>query len=165
MKRLFQAGGVLAFCIFLAGCGGESREGLISDTIGMMNQAAKELDDIQKAVAAASKEAADKNARLDLKAAYKAADKLKDTGDKTLELKARIEIVKLQISEQDRESYAESKRAELNEAFKNLSAKNDALRKTLKATDELTVPNAKQDVEELRKKVAWAVSPFEALSR
>ena len=41
MKRLLLVGGVLSLCLMLAGCGDESREGLISDTIGMMNQAAR----------------------------------------------------------------------------------------------------------------------------
>ena len=50
MKRLLQVGGVLSFCLILAGCGDDSREGLISDTVGMMNQAATEMGNIQKRV-------------------------------------------------------------------------------------------------------------------
>jgi glutamate-1-semialdehyde aminotransferase len=166
MKRLFQAGGVLCFCIVLAGCSSDSREGLISDTIGMMNQAAKEIDDIQKAVAAATKDVEDgKSNKLTLTAAMKAADKLKETGDKTLEIKARIEMVKSQITDQDRQTNADNKKDELDTAFKNLKTKQDALLKTLADAEKLNVSNAKTAIEELRKKYVIAQSPFEALTR
>lgn len=166
MKRLFQAVGVLCFCIVLAGCSSDTREGLISDTIGMMNQAAKETHDIQQAVAAATKDVEDgKSTKLDLKTAMKAADKLKETGDKTLEIKARIEMVKSQITPDDQRTNAENKRAELDTAFKNLKTNQDALLKTLADAEKLNVSKAKESVEELRKKYVIAQSPFEALTR
>ncbi len=166
MKRLFQAGGVLCFCIVLAGCGSDTREGLISDTIGIMNQAASEIDNIQKAVAAAAKDVQQgtKN-KLDLAAAMKAAEKLKETGDKTLEIKARIEMVKAQLTKEDKETNAANKKSELDAAFNNLKAKQDALLDTLAAAEKLNVSNAKTAVEELRKKYVVAQSPFEALTR
>jgi hypothetical protein len=166
MKRLFQAGGVLCFCIVLAGCSSDSREGLISDTILMMNQAAKDTDDIQQAVVAATKDVEKGTSnKLNLTAAMKAADKLKATGDKTLEIKARIEMVKSQITNEDKEANASNKKQELDAAFNNLKAKEDALLKTLADAEKLNVSKAKESVEELRKKYVIARSPFEALTR
>jgi hypothetical protein len=166
MKRLVQAGGVLGVCIVLAGCGSDSREGLISDTITMMNQAATEVGLIQKAVGTAVKEVeGGKSNKLNLAAAMKAADKLKETGDKTLEIKARIEMVKAQITDEDRKTYADNKREEINAAFKDLLAKQVALDKTLAEAEKLNVSNAKEAVQKLREKYVVAKSPFEALAR
>lgn len=166
MKRLVAALFALAFSVLFVGCGSDSREGLISDTVGMMNQAAKEIDDIQKAVAASVADVKDgKSNKLNLTAAVKATEKLKETGDKTLEIKARIEMVKAQLSDEDKKNNAANKRDELDTAFKNLIAKDDALRKVMAEAEKLNVSNAKQAVEELRKKYDIARSPFEALTR
>ena len=83
MKRLLQAAGILSVSIVLAGCGSDSREGLIDDTVGMMNQAATEMGNIKKRV----NEAVDKvkngtSNKLDLAEAMKAADELKKSGVK-----------------------------------------------------------------------------------
>jgi hypothetical protein len=166
MKRLLQAVGVLSFCIFLAGCGGDSHEGLISDTIAMMNQAATETDNIQKRITEAVKKVEDgKSNKLDLTDAMKAADKLKETGDNTLQTKARIEMVKLKISDEEKETNAKNKEEELNTAFKNLFAKQAALDKAFADAEKLDVANAKDAVQKLRERYLIAKSPFEGLTR
>lgn len=164
MKRLLLSSGVVCFCFFLSGCGNDSREGLISDTISMLNQAAKEIDDIRIAVDAAAKESQKNGTKLDLKAAIKAADKLKQTGDKTLEIKARIEMVKAQITDEDKKVNAENKKEELETALKNVKTKHDALLNALADAAKLNT-NAAAAVDDLRKKYVIAQSPFEALTR
>jgi hypothetical protein len=167
MKRLLPVAGVLSLCLVLAGCAGDTREGLIDDTIGMMNQAATEMGNVQKRVTEAVKNYEDgKAAKLDLADAIKASDKLKETGVKTLEIKARIDIAKAQgISEEERKTYAENKQQSLNTAFKNLLTEQDKLRKALVSAEKCGAPNAAQAVEELRKKINEAESPYEAIAR
>jgi hypothetical protein len=166
MKRLLPVVGVLSLCLAIAGCTGDTREGLIDDTIGMMNQAATEMGNVQKRVSEAVKNYEDGKAiKLDLADAIKATDKLKETGVKTLEIKARIDIAKSQITDEERKTYAENKQQSLNAAFKNLQTEQDKLRKALVTAEKCGAPNAALAVEELRKKIVEAESPYEAIAR
>src|SRR5215475_2898925 len=132
MKRLLQAAGILSLCIVLAGCNSDSREGLIDDTVSMMNQAATEMGNIKNRVNEAVESVkSGKSTKLDLSEAAKAADKLKEAGQKTLEIKARIEREKTQITEEERKNYAANKQEVLNSAFKNLLTRQDELRQSL----------------------------------
>lgn len=167
MKRLLSVAAILSFCFVLAGCSTDTREGLIDDTVGIMNQAATEMGNVQKRVSEAVKNYEDgKAAKLDLTDAMKATEKLKETGGKTLEIKARIDIAKSQgITDQEKVTYAENKQQSLNTAFKNLLTEQDKLRKALVTAEKCGAPNAAQAVEELRKKISEAESPYEAIAR
>lgn len=165
MNRLWLVIGFLGLCMILTGCGSDTREGLISDTINMVNQAGTEIDVVQKAVDSAMKESKTKGTKLNLAAAIKAADKLKQTGDNTLQIKARIDMVKSQLTPEDQQANADKMGGEITGALKNLETKQNALRKTMAEAEKLDVPDAKRAVEELRKKLTIAESPFEALAR
>ncbi|HZZ80001.1 MAG TPA: hypothetical protein VFE62_15890 [Gemmataceae bacterium] len=168
MKRFSIACGILSLCFVLAGCESNSREGLIDDTVGMMNTAAGNIGNIKKSVDdAVSNYKSGKTQKLDLSEAIKATDKLKETGAKTtIEIKARIDIAKAQqISDQERSTYAENKQEALNAAFKLLLTKQDDLRKAMDAARKCGAPNAAQAVDELHRKYVEAESPFEAIAR
>jgi DNA-directed RNA polymerase beta' subunit len=161
MKRLWMLGVAFFLCGMLAGCGTETRAGLVTDTIQRINQASSEVGLIAKSVKEATEEAAKEGKPLNLTKASEAADKLKQTGVKIVEIKQRIDLVKTTITEDEKKEYARDQQENLNKAFKTLLQNQQDLRDALVAAE--AINKAKTD--ELRKKIVDAISPFEAQAK
>jgi uncharacterized lipoprotein NlpE involved in copper resistance len=145
----------------MLGCA-ESHEGLIRETIQMIDQGGVDVANITKEVKAATEYATEKQLnKLDLKLAEKATEKLKLTGDKTQEIKSRIAKLGSSISEDDRKQYAKNNAESLNTSFKKLIANMKELRDALDAAERID-PVA---VSAFRKKLVEAEGPFEAQAR
>jgi two-component SAPR family response regulator len=144
----------------MTGCGPETREGLLADAIARMDTAATEVGIITAKVNEAIKEA-EKGKKLDLTDAAKAAEKLKETGIKIVEVKQRIDMARGTITEEEQREYAEKQKVSLNRAFKKLLEEKEGLRKALAVAE----THDKLRVDELRKKITDAESPFEAHAR
>lgn len=160
MKRLFIVSAFFALCLSLTGCGGDTNEKLITDTITRMGIAATEVGNIKARVDDALKKV-EKGESLDLSEAMEATIKLKETGAEFQRLKQRIEQLRSQVTEQDRKVYADNQRGKLNTAFKALIDNREELRKALLEAEK----HGKAEVTKLRAKITDAESPFEALSR
>ncbi len=160
MKRFWLFGYAVLLCTILTGCGQETREGLVADIVTRMKTAATEVSSITAKVKEAT-DAAKAGKKLDLSEAAKAAEKLKETGTRIVEIKQRIDMVRSQITEKEKEEYAENVKVSLNEAFGTLLKKKEELREALAVAETYD----KQKVEELRKKIIEAESPFEAQAR
>src|SRR4051812_28969978 len=116
MYRLFLIGVTLSLCGLLTGCGGDSYEGLISDTISQIDLAANDVANIRDQVNKAVKKFDEGTAKkLDLSLAGKAAEQLKKTGVDAQIIKRRIEQVRTRVTDDERKTYAKNKRDELNE--------------------------------------------------
>ena len=166
MKRSFILGAALLSCSLLAGCSSETHEGLISDTITLIEQAGSDVSTIKNQVNDAVKKLEDGKAKtLELKDAVKAADALKKTGEKAQEIKRRIEYAREKVTDEERKIYANHQKSRLNDAFKNLLKLREELRKSLDAAEKTSGENYKTAVNDLRKKIEDAQSPFESLSR
>jgi hypothetical protein len=153
---------VFLSCNLLTGCGADTHEGLVQETIQQMRAAGTEVSIITAKVRDATDEAKKANkSKLDLTAAGKAADKLKETGTRIVLLKQRIDYVKSKITPEEREEYAKNNKSNLNDAFKKLLQEKEDLRKALADAEAID----KDRTDELRKKIVEAESPFEAQAR
>lgn len=161
MKRFGLVACMFFACHLLTGCGSDTHEGLVQQTIQNMRKAATEIGIITAKVKEATEDAKKSNKKLDLTAAKKAAEQLKVTGQETVNIKQRIDVVKSRITEQEKSEYAENNRGALNEAFKTLLTQKEALRKALTEAEALD----KRKVDDLRKTIEEAESPFEAQAR
>lgn len=153
-----------AFCLgaMLVGCATETRENLVIDTIKRLDLAATQVDNITAAVTKAT-DAVEKGEKksLDLTEAGKAADTLKDTGTKIVEIKQRIDMVRSSITDDEKKTYAENQKGQMAKAYKTLLDRQTALRSALAAAEK----HDKVKVDELRKRITDAESPFEAQAR
>jgi len=161
MKRICTLGLAIIFGCMLTGCGPETREGLVTDTIERMKIATIEVGAITAKVNEAVEEAKKPGGKLNLKAATIQAEKLKETGVKIVEIKQRIDMIRANVTESEQKSYAESQRESLNAAFKNLLTKKEELRTALNAAEAFD----SVQVAALRQKIVDAESPFEAQAR
>jgi two-component SAPR family response regulator len=164
MKRFLVLACTFLVCGSLVGCGTDSREGLIEDTINMVQQAAADVGNIKSRVNDAIKKADEKGTKLDLTEAGKAADQLKKLGEEAQKIKRRIELDRASITDEDRENYAKAKRERLESAFDDLVKKRNDLNKSLAKAEQINQA-AKIAVEQLRERIRDAESPFEALAR
>lgn len=160
MKRVRILGVAFFLCGIMVGCGPETREGLVADTIKRMELAASEVGNITSAVETATK-AAEEGKKLDFTEAGKAAEKLKETGTKIVEIKQRIDIVRASITDDEKKTYADSQKESLNKAFETLLKRKTKLHEALAAAEQYD----KLKVDELRKKIVDAESPFAAQAR
>jgi hypothetical protein len=164
MKRLPVLLSGLLVCV-LFGCGSESYEDLIKDTIKQINFAAVDIGSIRTKVQDAIKRT-EGGKPLDLKEAVEATKNLKKTGEATQLLKRRIEQIRANVDDSQKKANAESQRGSLNAALTDLLKQKSDLDATLAEAERLpNVPNAKQAVKDFREKLVEALSPFEALSR
>lgn len=161
MKRLGMLGVAFFLCGMLAGCGTETRAGLVTDTIVRINQASSEVGLIATEVKKATEEATKERKPLNLTKAGEAAEKLKQTGVKIVEMKQRIDQVKATITEDEKKEYAKDQQESLNKAFKTLLQNQQDLRDAMAAAS--AIDKAKTD--DLQKKINDAISPFEAQAK
>ncbi len=163
MKRFLVVICSLLLSGFFVGCGSDTHEDLIKNTIKMIDIAAVDVSNIKGRVDDAVKRAdeAKKNS-IDLSEAIKATEKLKETGDEAQKLKRRIEQVRSQITDVERKEYAKSQKDQLNAAFTDLLKKRAELRTAI-ADAEKRFSGTK--VKELRDKIIEAEAPFEALAK
>ena len=165
MKRLPVLVCTFFLCGFLVGCGTDSKEGLIEDTINMVQQAANDVGNIKSRVNEAIKKVDEKGSKLDLADAGKAADQLKKLGEEAQKIKRRIELDRASITDEDRQTYADNKRGKLASVFGDLIKERNDLNKALDKAEKSNIPNAKKAVNDLREKIRDAESPFESLAR
>jgi predicted nucleic acid-binding Zn-ribbon protein len=165
MKRVLFAVSAFALSFGLVGCGSDSHEGLITNTITMMDNATAEIKNIRNSVETATKEAIAQNkATVDLTKAIKASENLKKVSEEAMNLKRRIEQERSKITDEEKKQYADKQKEQLNTAFTDLLKAKVALRKQLADTEGLSA-NAKVEVEKLREKIREAESPFESIAR
>jgi hypothetical protein len=164
MKRFLVVSGVFLLCGLLVGCSSDTREGLVKETITMLDAAATDIGIINTKVKAAVEVSKTEGKKLDLTEAMGATKKLKETGDQAQLVKRRIEQVRAQITDEERKAYAKSLKNELNAAFAALLKNKEALRATLAEAEKLGT-QAQGAVADLRAKIVEAESPFESLSR
>lgn len=162
MKRSMVLGCALLLCAAIVGCTSDTHAGLLTETIGLMNQASTEVGLIKTRVKEATDKA--KGGKIDLSEAMKAADKLKQTGEDANKVKKLIERVRGRVTEEERKENAEKHGRALNQAVEDLWKAKQSLQKQL-AEAELISESAKREVERLREKIRDAESPFEALAR
>ncbi|MSQ95945.1 MAG: hypothetical protein EXR98_15515 [Gemmataceae bacterium] len=160
MKRLLMFGGFVAFCLSLVGCGGDTNERLITDTIARMGLAATEVGNIKARVDDAIVKAKEGKV-LDLADAIEATVKLKETGKDLQKLKQRIEELRSQVTKEDQKIFAENQKTKLNAAFRALLDNREDLRKVLLEAETYN----KTEVAKLREKITDAEGPFTSLSR
>jgi chromosome segregation ATPase len=163
MKRLLVCLGAFVLCALLAGCGSDTHDGLVSDTIQMIGLAANEVANIKTRVEEAVKRHED-GKKFDLADAIEATTKLKQAGDQAQEIGRRIAKVRAQIKDEERKSNVQKHKTRLNAAFGELLKQKDELRAVLVKAESLG-QNAKSEVKVLRDKIVEAESPCEALSR
>jgi hypothetical protein len=157
MKRFLVLVGTLLLSSVLAGCGGESRDDLISATVNMMNEAASEIDSIQKNVNDAVKKSKESNAPLDFTDAIKKCEKLKQ----------RLQVVAGSITEDERKTNEENNKQRINDSFHRLVKARDELQQALDNVEALSKGNVayQTKAKELRDKLKDALSPYETMSR
>jgi hypothetical protein len=162
MNRFRFVGIAVLLCGCLAGCGTESREGLVNDTINRLQLAGSQVGQLTGKIKEATDDAkkSGKN-KIDITEATKAADTLKETGIKIVEIKQRIDALKEKITDDEKKEYAKNQRDNLNKAFTALLEQQRELEKALADAD--VVDPGKTDI--LRKKVVEAMSPFEAQAK
>ncbi len=166
MMRCVWVGCALVFCSMLVGCGGESHEGLINDTITQMDAAGTQVGHIKNRVNDAVKDfESGKSPKLDLTEATKATEGLKKAGEEFQNLKRKVEQKRGSINDEDRKAYAANQKDKLNNAFKTLVDRREQLRKALEQAEEVKLGAGKGAVHDLRKKIVEAEGPFEALAR
>jgi len=163
MKRLLVFFGTFVLCSLFAGCGSDTQEGLVSDTIQMIGLAANEVANIKTRVEEAVKRHED-GKKFDLADAIDATTKLKEAGDQAQKIGRSIAKVRAQITDEERKINVQKHKAKLNAAFAELLKQKEELRAALAKAESLG-PNAKSEVKLLREKIVEAESPFEALSR
>jgi predicted nucleic acid-binding Zn-ribbon protein len=163
MKRFGLFACAFLACNLMTGCSNDTYEGLVQQTIQNMRTATTNMSTITAEVKKAT-EGAKAGKKFDLTAAMKAADKLKETGAETVAIKQRIDVVKARITPEEKTEYAANHQADLNDAFSKLLAEKLALRKAL-ADAENADGTAKRKVDDLRKRIEEAESPFEAHAR
>jgi len=166
MKRVLVLGSTFLMCGILIGCSSDSREGLIDDTITMIETAATDVGNIKSRVVDAVKKVNDgTEQKLNLNEALKAADQLKKFGEESQKIKRRIEQERAPLTEEERKSYVEKKRDKLKSAFDILLKRHVELNKALADAEQINHPSAKIEVEKLRDRFRDALSPFESLAR
>jgi predicted nucleic acid-binding Zn-ribbon protein len=160
MKRLRIFGVALFLCAMLVGCESRDRGGLLTGVIQRLNLASSEVGIIATKVKDATEEAK-KGKKLDLSEAVKAADKLKETGTKIVEIRQQIDRAKDSITAEEKQEYAKDQQENLNKAFKTLLQNQQDLRDALAEAEKID----KTKTDELRKKLDDAVGPFQAQTK
>jgi hypothetical protein len=161
MKRIAVLLGIFTLSGLLVGCGNDSRDYLVTQTVGLMKEASSATTGITDSVTKAVKKAEGDKNKLDLTEAAKATEPLKETGKKLQEMKQRTENLRNNITDAEREQNAEDHRGKIVAALTELTEAKDALQKALKGADDLN----KKKTEELRVKIREAEGPFEAVAR
>ena len=164
MKRFLVLCGSVLLCGTFVGCGSDTHEDLIKNTIKQIEIAAVDIGNIKSRVNDAIKDT-EAGQKFDLTKAIEATKKLKETGEVTQKLKAKIEQVRAQVTDAERKANVESQKAKLNAAFSDLLKAKEELKAALVRAENLPVGNAKQAVKEFREKLLEAEGPFEQLSR
>jgi hypothetical protein len=160
MKRILPLYAAFLTCGMLTGCGSDTYEGLISETIQHIKLAGTDVGNIKSRV----KEATDRvqeGKKLDLSDAIAATKQLKIDGEKTQDIKRRIELIKANVTDDVRKANAEAFKDELNKVFSSLLKQREELREALAVAERIDA----QKTAELRSKIVEAEGPFEALSR
>ena len=161
MTRIPVLLGTFVLCGLLVGCGNDNREYLVTQTVSLMNEAATATDGITSSVKDAVKKAGDDKNKLDLSAAVKATEPLKDTGKKLQEMKQRTENLRGTISEEERSENADEYRNKIVSSLQELTKAKDALQVALAEAEKLN----RKEAEKLRVKIREAEGPFEAVAR
>jgi chromosome segregation ATPase len=165
MKRVLYASLSLVVCFILAGCAAETDEGLISDTINMMSSATTQISNIKSKVKVATDKAKTENkTTVDLADAVEATKRLKAVSEDAMLLKRKVELKRSSITDEEKKSYAEKQRDQLNAAFTELLKQKVELQKQLVETEKLGA-NFKAEVDKLRERIREAESPFENIAR
>ena len=166
MKRALVIGSAMLLCLGLVGCGDESNEGRITETINMMGSAASEIGNIRSRVKdAADKARNDPTAKLDLTAAIDATKNLKNLSEEAMKIKRNIEKSRAKITEKEKETYySDEQKGLINSKFKELLDAQVALQRQLADAESISA-NAKVEVDKLREKIQIAQSPFESIAR
>lgn len=166
MKRFLSAAGMIVLSVVLIGCGHDTHEGLIQDTVVMMNAASTQVKNISDRVKEATERyKTDSKKGLDLTDALKAADELKKTGNKALQIKQAIDQYRKNITDEDQKINAEKQKDDIRAAFKKLYERRDELRAALAEAEKLDNGKEKAKVEALRDKIVEAEGPYESLTR
>jgi hypothetical protein len=162
MRRSLVLLGTFLLSGLLAGCGGDTREDLISRTVGAMNEAAKQMDTIAKDVTkAVDKAQKDGSNQLDLADALKATEKLAVTGRKMQQIKGELESMRGKVTDEEKQENAKDKGPMINDSFKRLLKEQNTLEEALGKANEVN----RAETQKLREKIKEAVGPFESLSR
>ncbi|MBI2805204.1 MAG: hypothetical protein HYX68_09530 [Planctomycetes bacterium] len=164
MRRVFFPAAAFLLSFWFIGCASENHDGLIQDVINLMAKATTEMGNINARVKDAIKATTEKQEPFDLKEAIEATTSLKETGASAQKLKGRIEPIRKEIADSDKEALAKKYKDRLTKAFRDLADQRDELRQTLKNAEKLGLA-AKREVVKLRTKLTEAESPFEALAR
>src|SRR5947207_669022 len=131
MKRMLVFSGVFFLCVLTAGCGSDTHEGLVKDTIARMDLATSNISNIKDEVIKATKAAEAGGTNLDLKKAIEQTAALKETGAEFQKLKARIEHARAQITEENKKAFADSQKGSLTTSYKALIEQKEELRSAL----------------------------------
>jgi hypothetical protein len=166
MKRLAFVAGVIVLCAFLSGCSGDNVDGLILDTIQMLQSATENMRSVKAKVRdAVEKEKA--GGKFELTEAVKAAGQLKTVSEDAVKIKQKIEKVRKQVSAEDRKVLANKYKDDISGAFRELLKQRDELSKQI--ADAKTAyhdkPAALEEISNLQKKLREAEGPFEAMAR
>ena len=161
MRRIPVLLGTFALCGLLIGCGGDSRDYLVTQTVSLMNEAATATTGITESVNTAVKASGKVRDKLDLTEAVKATDALRDTGKKLQEMKQRTENLRGTISEEERSENADEYRNKIVASLQELTKAKDALQVALAEAEKLN----RKEAEKLRVKIREAEGPFEAVAR
>jgi uncharacterized protein YciI len=162
MTRSLVLLGTLLLSGLLAGCSGDTREDLISNTVNAMDEAAKEVELVAKDVNLAVDKAKKENSnQLDFTDTLKATEKLAATGRKMQKIKGDLEATRSSITEEERKENAKEQAGRINNSFKRLFEQQEKLENALKAAAEVN----RAETQKLRDKIREAIGPFESLSR
>jgi hypothetical protein len=164
MKRLLAVWGVILPSLFIVGCETDYRTGMISEAAGMIDICAAKVDTIREKVAAAVAVSESKKTMIDLSDAIEALSALKEAGKEAQKLKKTVDLVRHEVSEDDRKRYAEKERVMLSNACQNFLTKRNELNKELERAESINKEN-RVPVAEFRRKLVAAESEFEAIAR
>ena len=161
MRRLPVLLGTFALCGLLVGCGGDTRDYLVTQTVSLMNEAATATNGVTESVTKAVKTAGTDKNKLDLTEAAKATDALRETGKKLQEMKQRTDNLRGQVDQGERDANAEAYRTKIVGSMEELTTAKESLQKALKEAENLN----KKKTDDLRTKIREAEAPFEAIAR
>lgn len=137
MRKMIVLAGTFLLLCGVSGCGGESHDTVIKDTIDVLKQTARELKSIREAAKKGKDEAVSKRKKRVLDKAEKSANELRELGTKLQDLNKKALALRDTLSMDERARIGKEWNAKYKEAVEDLNKEWEALEKLKIGTQEV----------------------------
>jgi hypothetical protein len=169
MRKLYALLGALLMCA-VVGCGEDTNEKIIADTVSILDGTRSDIEQITKTIGDAVSQAKKDGKPLDLTKIEKATQEtaaFKKKAEALQRYKAETDVIKDVVTPQQREEFAKKYKSQFQEKLQRLDEAQKSLEAALRDAETVAASNAesKDAVGKLRDALKEAQNEFEVLTK